>query len=386
MKKRPSELEIECLRACRELDLGGQSLLVAVSGGVDSVVLLHVLAAAQAELGIRLGAAHVHHGLRGDAADEDEQFVADLSANLEIPFHSRRVDPERLREDRASRERPTLQEAARQVRRNALIEMAEAHGAKSVVTAHQRDDQVETVLMRLFRGTSPEGLGGIAERSPDGWFARPLLGVSREAIEAFALERGIGWREDASNADPRYRRNLVRQRLGGLATELNPGWERAIAALAESQRRESEWAHGLVGTLAEEWLRESDDSLILKGEGWAHLAPAAARRLLRLAWHRVGGGRDVTRSHLDRARAFLASPGPGSRLEWPGGWILERRRSDFHLWQRTPAERESAGRRLKFQDGSDRTDSPRVALRRDGDPADAVNVELGDSGTGEGGC
>ncbi|HKJ23747.1 MAG TPA: tRNA lysidine(34) synthetase TilS, partial [Myxococcota bacterium] len=165
-------------------------LLVAVSGGVDSVVLAHALGTLRGRLGLDLSLGHVNHGLRGAESDADQASVEALAAKLGVPFAARRVDPAALRVGGPSRDRPTLQEAARRVRYDALREMADAAGARWIATAHTADDQAETLLMRLLRGSGPDGLGGIPERSPDGRILRPLLGVCREDVLAHAAAAG----------------------------------------------------------------------------------------------------------------------------------------------------------------------------------------------------
>lgn len=341
-------VQAEVARACRELDLLGRSVLVAVSGGVDSVVLLDALAALRTETGMALAVGHVNHGLRGAEAEADQAFVREAAEARGLVFAVRRVEPHAAREAGTSRTRPTLQEAARILRREALLGMAEEAGADHVALAHHRDDQAETVLLRLFRGTGPEGLGGIAERSLGGRLVRPLLRVSRRALEAYAAEGGLAWREDASNRDPAYARNRLRLRLRELGDELAPGWERAVADLAEAQRRESEWLESELDAIAPRWIeRAPEGGLRLPAEGWEALPEALARRLLRRAWHELGGGRDVSRRHLDRARVFLRTARVHAQLEWPGGLVLERDREGFWLGGRrgsagTPEGREGS--------------------------------------------
>jgi tRNA(Ile)-lysidine synthase len=318
--------------ALEALDCRGRTLLVAASAGIDSTVLAHGIHALRAELGIELRLGHVHHGLRGAEADGDEAFVHSLGASLGVPVESRTVAPRRLREGRSSRERPTLQEAARRVRYSALFEMAQAAGAAHIATAHTLDDQAETVLLRLLRGSGPSGLGGIPERSPDGRILRPLLAVSRAEIERFALARGLLWREDASNLDPAYARaRLRRDWLRGLGGAFNPQWLRAIGDLAEAQRKESDWIEQLVTQEAGSRLARSGDGWVLSCERWDALPEALARRLARRVLHEAGAGRDVSRRHLERMLAFVSGAQTGKILQLPGGLVLERGRGCVRL-------------------------------------------------------
>jgi tRNA(Ile)-lysidine synthase len=312
-------------RAARRLGLAERSVLVAASGGIDSTLLAHALHALAGRLGLRLALGHVNHGLRGAEADADQAFVASLGEKLGVPVLVRRVAPQRLRAGRPSRARPTLQEAARRLRYAALEEMAREAGAQHVATAHTLDDQAETVLLRLLRGTGPPGLGGIPERSPDGRIVRPLLGVSRREIERFAAERRLSWREDASNRDPAYARaRLRRDWLAGLGQAFNPRWLRAVGDLAEAQRRESEWIEARVSEEASRRLAREGDTCSFSCEGIEALPVAVARRLARRVLHEAGAGRDLSRRHLERVLAFAAPGRSGARLELPGGLVLVR--------------------------------------------------------------
>jgi tRNA(Ile)-lysidine synthase len=333
---RPPRLLVELERAARALGLGERTLLVAASGGIDSTVLAHGLHELAQRLGLRLALGHVNHGLRGAESEADQAFVEALGAKLGVPVLSRRVAPQALRSGRASRARPTLQEAARRLRYAALDEMAREVGAQHVATAHTLDDQAETVLLRLLRGSGPSGLGGIPERSPDGRIVRPLLVVSRAAIERFAAQRGLSWREDASNRDPAFARaRLRRDWLRGLGEAFNPRWLRAVGDLAEAQRRESEWIEERVGEEASRRLAREGETWLLDCEGFAALPEALARRLVRRVLHAAGASRDLSRRHLERTSAFLARGRTGATLELPGGLVLERARRSVRLVRRS---------------------------------------------------
>src|SRR5215831_4511175 len=193
----------ELVRVAQSLGFSRQRVLVAASGGLDSTVLAHGLATAPRRLRIEVALGHVHHGLRGAEADADAEAVAALAAKLGVPVDVRRVDPRARRAGGPCRGRPTLQEAARELRYAALREMAREMGASRIATAHHADDQAETVLLRLLRGTGPDGLAGIPERSSDGVLVRPLLRIPRDALCSYAEVHGLAWREDSSNTSPR---------------------------------------------------------------------------------------------------------------------------------------------------------------------------------------
>ncbi|MDH3520328.1 MAG: tRNA lysidine(34) synthetase TilS [Myxococcales bacterium] len=319
-------------RALEVLDLGGRRVLVAVSGGVDSVVLAHALCGLAPRAHIEVCVGHVNHGLRGAASDADERFVAELAAALGVPCSSRRVDPLALRAGRSSLERPTLQEAARTLRYAALDALADSLEASRVATAHHADDQVETVLLRLLRGSGPDGLGGIPERSPDRRLVRPLLEVSRAQIERYARTHALAWREDASNARGDYARNRLRRDwIPGLTAHFNPRLLRAIANLAEAQRRDSEWIQSLVSREAASRFSIEGAWLRIEAKDWSALPEALARRLAREALARCGAGRHASRVHLGRMLEFLRNASNGKRIELPGGLTLTRERGGFRL-------------------------------------------------------
>ncbi len=332
----------EIKRVVDALDLGGQSILVAVSGGLDSNSLAHALLEIAGEKRLKLSIGHVNHGLRGAESEADEASVMALAEKLGVAGFCRRAEPEPLRAGRSSRARPTLQEAARTLRYRALREMAVEAGCARIATAHNANDQAETVLLRVLRGSGPDGLGGIPERSADGVVVRPLLRVNRTQIEAYAAERGIAWREDRSNRSVAYARNRLRLRwLPGLTEDFNEQLLMAVANLAEAQRRDSEWIAALVEREAALRFAPEGCWLRTRAEDWRDLPEALARRLARWGLRRCGGERDATRVHLERMLVFLRTARSGARLELPGGTRLERDREGFRLGpieRRDPAE------------------------------------------------
>ncbi len=185
----------------------GERVLVAVSGGPDSVALLHILNLLKGKLGIELVVGHINHQLRARESDEDEEFVRNMCAKLNLKFLSRSVDVSK----NAERKKLSIEDCARQMRYHALEVMASKAKANKIATGHTSDDQAETVLMRLIRGAGPLGLCGIP--AVRGQFIRPLIDLEREEIENFLKENLLEWRVDWSNFKMDYLRNRVRLKL-----------------------------------------------------------------------------------------------------------------------------------------------------------------------------
>ncbi|MDO4564642.1 MAG: tRNA lysidine(34) synthetase TilS [Clostridia bacterium] len=206
----------------------GCSVLAALSGGADSVALLHSLRDLQLEGGIgRLFAAHLNHGIRGAEADADAEFCKRLCRDLDVPFFSERVDAPKYREDR----RLSLEQAARELRYEFLYRIKAETGAELIALAHNRGDQAETVLMHLLRGSGLSGLCGMQYRRKD--LVRPLLGVSRERIIGYLAELGQDYCHDSTNDERDALRNRIRLDLMPRLTLLNPRAEEAIAGATE---------------------------------------------------------------------------------------------------------------------------------------------------------
>jgi len=213
----------------------GRKVLAAVSGGPDSVCLAHWLSVQARKKGLTVTLVHVHHGLRGRAADADARFVEKLGATLGLPVAVVRAPVRALAAARGL----GLEEAGRKARYRALGEKARRGRFTAVATGHQLDDQAETVLLHLLRGTSLEGLGGIPARRPlrpGVELIRPLLPLTRDEVRLYLANHGLASREDASNADPRFTRNWVRREVLPLLEKRAPGVKERLAAIAAKVR------------------------------------------------------------------------------------------------------------------------------------------------------
>ena len=264
----------------------GTPVLAAVSGGADSTCLLDLFRRLREESPFDLAVAHLNHSLRGAESDQDEEFVQSLAGRLGLPFHVRRLSPGSLRGSGDG-----LEASARRARYGFLAETARAIGAKRVALGHTRDDQAETFLLRLVRGSGTRGLGGIYP-VVDGLFIRPILRVDRSHVEAYLKERNLPWRLDSSNADAARTRNRIRSRLLPLLREeFNPEIARALERATEILREEEAYLDEVTRHLAQRLLRREAYGIALSIPAVRVLHPALRRRLLRLAFEEARGER-----------------------------------------------------------------------------------------------
>ena len=297
----------------------GETVVVAVSGGADSVVLLDLLVRL-AELRLNLVVAHLNHGLRGDASDGDERFVARLAAGYGLPCALRRVE---VAADAAC-DRLSLEEAGRRARYAFFDDTARAHGAASIALAHHRDDQAETVLIRLLRGAGGGGLSAM-ESCSQGRLKRPLLKVPRREIERYLSSRGLDHRTDESNADTTILRNSIRHELIPLLTRYNPKVVERLAATAEILACDEELLAELTET-AFRRLSACDRLQVVLDAAALALEPRGLRlRLYRRALlERRGDLREIGLAHLEAIDRLVASARPNARLKLPGECSVQR--------------------------------------------------------------
>lgn len=305
----------------------GGRVAVALSGGPDSVALLHLLREleTQGEL-VVAGAAHFNHRLRGDASDDDEAFCRELAASLGLPLEVGAGDVRAL----ASREKRSIEDAARRMRYEFLAHAAEQLGAAAVAIGHSRDDQAETFLLRVLRGSGTRGLGGIRPKA--GIFVRPLIDIKREELRQFAADRGLSFRDDATNADLAVPRNRIRHELlPYLEREFSPGIVEVLAREAALARNDDDRLESEAIDLAASIVLVTTDSAADRFTGQsahirvqvdAHalrsLHPALASRVARQALHHLAGERFVGFDHVDRFLAFVRGADAGSALSLPG--------------------------------------------------------------------
>lgn len=301
----------------------GRTLLVALSGGRDSVALLHLLRDPSLEL--QLSAAHVHHGLRGAEADSDAEFCRRLCIDLGIPFELIFLPHDD--------ERPATGEAAwRRRRYRALLQHAADHGIDAIATGHHRDDVAEGVLVQILRGAGPRALAGIASETTDG-VIRPLLPWGRDAINGWLREHGVDWRDDSSNLDTGRLRNHVRHEVLPALESAEPSLRKHLvnlaAAIAESEDFMAAELHRRVGFI-DPW----DPDGGVAAESLIELPRALRARWLHGQMLLLGVDR-VTRRQLELFHLSLDGGSPRS-VTMGGRWRLRNARGRF--WAEPPAD------------------------------------------------
>jgi len=303
--------------------------VVAVSGGADSVALLRALHEIAPVGGLVV--AHLNHQLRGEESDADEAFVQELAEQLGRTCRTKRVDVGLLSQKTGA----NLEATARSVRYQWLAEVAAEVGASWIATGHTADDQAETVLHRLIRGAGVQGLRGIAESrtiplTPNRFIIRPMLGVTRGEVIEYLASLNQTYREDASNADPRFTRNRIRHELLPLLRTFNPAIVATLDKLANQSEElfaEQELEAIELTKLAE--LPRAGSMLVFDAEKLSAMNRRQVRALFRYVWQREGWPTNsMTFAHWERAASVAV--GDPTAADFPGG-LQVRRSGDSNL-------------------------------------------------------
>lgn len=292
----------------------GDAVLVGVSGGADSVALLHVLHSLRERYGISLTVAHFNHGLRGSESDRDEQFVRQVADRLGVPLVvERNSDP-------LDRDSGNIEERARLKRYEFFHRSAEERGSGKIALGHTANDQAETVLLWLLRGTGRKGLGGMPPVREG--IVRPFIDTERSDIVEYLTEGGIAWVEDGSNQEPAFTRNRIRHRLiPQIQEEFEPQVVPLLSSTAELLRDEESWLEQITQTHFQALAKEADGERVAFAiDTLASLPKALQRRLTRYALESVQGSlRKIGRDHVEAVLALIYSDSPHAEVCLPGG-------------------------------------------------------------------
>jgi tRNA(Ile)-lysidine synthase len=296
----------------------GDRVLVAVSGGPDSTALLLLLHGLARAMRLDLHVAHLDHGWRGRASAADAEFVRRLAIRLGLPVTVGHVSPSHwsTREGRQS----SREARARILRTNFLLETARQVGAQKVALGHTRDDQAESLLLRLLRGSGPRGLAGTYP-VVDGVIVRPLIDVRRRDLLAYLRERRVRYRVDATNRDTALARNRVRRKLLPLLErEFNPAVVEALAHAAELLRDEDGYLSGVAEKEYRRIAIQRGDGVLLAAQALQELPLPIRRRVLRLALSSVRGDlRRIALLHVEQSLRLLEDPDSRGPVSLPDG-------------------------------------------------------------------
>lgn len=316
-------------------------VLVAVSGGPDSVALLHLLHELRDEFQLHLEVAHLQHGIRGEEAREDARFVAELAESLDLPFHLKEID---LPEMKSRAGKGNLEALARAERYRFFAEVMRARNLDKVATAHTQDDQAETVLMWMLRGTGMKGMGGMSPRQEirvAGNSAqvltviRPLLEVSKSAILEYLAEKGLNYRVDRSNQDPGLLRNWIRS---GLIPKIEERVDRRFSTRLSRQAELLRDENIYLERFARERFAALQPEQGLSRSAFLGESKALQRRILRLWVEQARGHlRSIDFVHIEALLRLIEEGPVQGRLAIPGGWELVRE------YERLRLERERRG-------------------------------------------
>ncbi len=314
----------------------GDRVGVAVSGGGDSVGLFHLLERVALPKGLQLALVHLNHKLRGADSDEDESFVKELARSHDLPFFCRGIDVAA----EASREGANLEATARRLRYEFFQSLMEEGRLDKIATGHTANDQAETVLLRLLRGSGTEGLGGIYP-TLEGRIVRPLLGITREELLGLLEENHLSFRIDQSNFDRRFLRNRVRaELLPKLEQEFNPQIVTLLSELAERSRDEEDYLRGEAERWLEQWATSTEGRHSLPLGALSRLVPALERRVLRAAIRGFGGrSASLTHDQMEALRRFAATGSGGGKFPLPRNLIIRKEFGHLVLTKQETAPR-----------------------------------------------
>jgi tRNA(Ile)-lysidine synthase len=295
-------------------------VLCAVSGGADSVALLVMLKQLSARLPFTLHAAHLDHCLRPESG-ADADFVVELCATLQVPLSSEAIDIKALSAER----REGLEATGRFARRRFFEQIARDHNCSAIALAHHADDQAETVLFRLARGS---GLTGLAAMRPRiGVYIRPLLSCKKTQLCDWLVANGISWREDSTNLDLAFNRNLIRHQILPALRQVNIQADEALCRFSRQVALEEDfWREQVEAVLSRRLLvAQADGSLQVAVGSLLALHPALRRRVVRGVLERLQG--DLQRfesSHIDQIEALMVNSKPQVEIFLPGVWVAKR--------------------------------------------------------------
>lgn len=310
----------------------GDKVLVAFSGGPDSSCLLHLLFSLQKELDIELYTAHLNHQIRGVDAHTDALFAYEESKTLGIPCFLKSVNVPQI----AEQERMTVEEAARKARYEMLFDLKEKLNLDKIAVAHNLDDQAETVLMRIMRGTGLNGLKGMSYKRADG-VIRPLMDIKRHEIEEYCVQKNVRTTLDKTNEEEEYTRNKIRlQLLPHIEENYSSNIKEILSRMANTLREDSDYIDNIA--------RELYGNLGQKHEGYAikfdlesieNVPAPIQKRIIKEAYaDLLGSAEGLEAIHLDDATKLIQNEKSETKINLPKGIIAEKKGYNFYVTQK----------------------------------------------------
>ncbi|RJO62429.1 MAG: tRNA lysidine(34) synthetase TilS [Dehalococcoidia bacterium] len=318
------DIRLGIIRFFQNHNLTGSKLVVAVSGGPDSVCLLHLLSTLKDELGLTLHIAHLDHHLRGEESRADAEYVRGLAGSLHIPVTIGQGDVKAFQKVN----KMTLEEAAREVRYLFLADVCEKIGTHYIVTGHTQNDNVETILLHIVRGSGTRGLVGLRPLTPKTIgdrglvIVRPMLDITREETIDYCQQMRLEPRTDSSNFELSPLRNKIRLKLLPLLTDYNSNISEALLRLSSSAADELEYLDGQVAELWNKVVTRDGEVITLDREGLQNVHPALKRHLLRTCLEQLPGGlKDIESRHIEDMLSLMDKPS-GRRIDLPYGLVF----------------------------------------------------------------
>lgn len=318
----PMAVVAKALLAIRRFNMlnDGDGVVLAVSGGADSVAMMHVMLRLSQSHGYRLHVAHVNHKLRGEESDADAQFVSELSKSFSLPCTIHVADVREVARERGM----SIEQAGRAVRYEFLRSLCGELGFDKVALGHTADDIVETVLLNIFRGTGLHGLLGIPPVS-DGLFIRPMMFCRRSETQAYCRVHRLPTRVDVTNFDPTIRRNFIRLQLLPLLRErLYQDADVAVLRMVELLRADNELLESMTqAALGDALIDAGDSHVCISRRRFLSQPLAIQRRMIRAMWQKLQGENFVlTMEHIDKAVDLIKRRGDRAMLTMPSKCTL----------------------------------------------------------------
>jgi len=341
-------LQIKVKKTIAEYEMikAGDLVIAGVSGGPDSLALLHLLKSLQAELDFRLHLGHVDHTFRGEEAEAEAEWVQETAEKWEIPCTIYKANVPQIAKEKGL----SPEEAGHLVRKSFFLELLNKLGGQKVALGHQADDQAETVMMHFLVGTGMEGLQGIKPINLP--FIRPLLFIRREEIENYCLAHDLEPRMDPSNNQEIYLRNKIRhQVIPWLEQEINPNLVETLNRTANIMQIEEDFLQRETAGLAQRFLQSRQNRVSLAIKEWDLLHEGLQRRLIRLAYQRLVKSQGLPFLHVEGVQNLIKEGQVSKYIQLPGKIIAEKGYSEIFFYDEkdlAPFMTEIASRPLKI--------------------------------------